>query len=57
MVRAKSRARVQGRREPHLWLLTLSAAGLLISVYLTWARAAKVSVYCLVGSGCDIIQR
>ena len=56
MVRAKSRARVQGRREPHLWLLTLSAAGLLISVYLTWARAAKVSVYCLVGSGCDIVQ-
>ena len=56
MVRARSRARVQGPREPHLWLLTLSAAGLLISVYLTWARAAKVSVYCLVGSGCDIVQ-
>src|SRR3970040_2675908 len=56
MVRARSRARVRGRREPHLWLLLLSGSGLLISVYLTWARAAKVSVYCLVGSGCDIVQ-
>jgi len=56
MTRAKSHPQAQGKREPHLWLLLLSGAGLLISVYLTWARVARASVVCLIGSGCDIVQ-
>lgn len=45
-----------GSRGPHLWLLALAAAGILLSAYLTWTRAAHAPVYCPLGTGCDIVQ-
>lgn len=41
---------------PDLWLLALSGAGLVLSAYLVWTRAAHAPVYCPLGTGCDIVQ-
>jgi len=43
-------------RTGHPWLLLLSAAGLVLSAYMVWTRAAHAPVYCPLGSGCDIVQ-
>jgi len=36
--------------------LILSAAGLVLSAYMLWTRAAHAPLYCPLGSGCDIVQ-
>ncbi|HXF82028.1 MAG TPA: vitamin K epoxide reductase family protein [bacterium] len=41
---------------PHSLLISLAAAGLLLSAYLTWSRAAHAPIYCPLGSGCDVVQ-
>lgn len=38
------------------WLLLLSGAGLVLSAYLVWSRAAHTPVYCPLGSGCEVVQ-
>jgi len=38
------------------WLLLLSGAGLVLSAYLVWTRAAHAPVYCPLGSGCEVVQ-
>src|SRR6266540_5012676 len=40
------------------WLVVaLSAAGLLVSGYLTWLKlAGRGAVFCVAGSGCDLVQ-
>lgn len=43
-------------RVTHPWLLVLAAAGVVLSAYLLWARAAHAPIYCPLGSGCDIVQ-
>lgn len=43
-------------RERDLWLLILSGIGVVLSAYLVWTRAANASVYCPLGSGCDVVQ-
>lgn len=43
-------------RVTHPWLLPLAAAGVVLSAYLLWARAAHAPIYCPLGSGCDIVQ-
>jgi len=55
MARATA-ARGGRKRGADLGLLGLSAAGLLLSAYLLWARAVHTSLYCPLGSGCDAVQ-
>jgi uncharacterized membrane protein len=43
-------------RMPDPWLLLLSGAGLVLSAYLVWTRAAHASIYCPLGNGCDVVQ-
>ena len=38
-------------------MLVLSAAGLGVSIYLTWLKwAGKGALFCVAGAGCDIVQ-
>jgi uncharacterized membrane protein len=39
-----------------IWLLLLSGAGLVLSAYLVWTRAAHAPVYCPLGNGCEVVQ-
>jgi len=42
---------------PDWAVLALSAAGLGVSIYLTWLKwAGRGALFCLSGSGCDIVQ-
>jgi len=42
---------------PNWAILALSAAGVGVSVYLTWLKwAGRGALFCLAGSGCDIVQ-
>lgn len=57
-MRAMRSKRPSTRATPvtHSWLLLLAAAGLVLSAYMLWTRAAHAPVYCPLGSGCDVVQ-
>lgn len=55
MVKARARI-VPAARTIDPWLLVLAGAGIVLSAYLTWTRAAHAPVYCPLGAGCEVVQ-
>ncbi len=55
---SQRKARVTQRREKHPdgWLAAVAGGGVILSIYLVFARAAHAPVYCPWGSGCDVVQ-
>lgn len=51
--KAQSAHQRKGKDMPFAWL---AGTGLLLSAYLLTAKAFNAKVYCVVGSGCDVVQ-
>ncbi len=54
MTPPRDRRKDPGRRD--LWLALLAGAGVLLSGYLTVTKLLHAPIYCLAGSGCEIVQ-
>ncbi len=56
MSQRKARATQRREKRPDGWLAVLAGGGVILTIYLVFARVAHAPVYCPWGSGCDVVQ-